>query len=154
MSTAKVNRLQLGQSGTATQNFTLTAEAADGTMKLARGVAGGTTQDIMIINAAGEVDFPQLVRLYGVSGYQKLPGGLIVQWGPTPTTTPGGGSFVVTYPIIFPNGFLSVIAQGGATSAASIPYSGLDVSASPRTNFRFWVASNGALPGNYIALGF
>ena len=31
MSTLKTNRTQLGQSSTATQNFTITAEAADGT---------------------------------------------------------------------------------------------------------------------------
>jgi hypothetical protein len=35
------------------------------------------------------------------NGYQKLPGGLIMQWG-TATTTDGQGGTVVTYPIPFP----------------------------------------------------
>lgn len=38
------------------------------------------------------------------SGYQKLPGGLIVQWGIT--TTNAAGTSVVTFPISFPNGQL------------------------------------------------
>ena len=53
------NGVQLGDSGTATQNFTLTAAAADGTMKLARGNAGATTQDVMAVDANGRVTFPQ-----------------------------------------------------------------------------------------------
>jgi len=54
----KTPKAQLGLSATATQNFTLTAAAADGTMKLARGNAGATTQDILTVDAAGKVAFP------------------------------------------------------------------------------------------------
>lgn len=117
MSTLKTNRVQLGQSGTATQNFTLTADAADGTMKLARGVAGATTQDILTINALGEVDFPQLVRSYGASGYQKLPGGLIIQWGDGVTN--GSGVGTVTFPINFPNAIFQCYAADRAIAAAT-----------------------------------
>lgn len=53
MSLLKSLRAQLGLSNTATQNFTLTAEAADGTMKLARGNAGDTSQDILTVDAGG-----------------------------------------------------------------------------------------------------
>lgn len=62
MSLLKAVKAQLGLSNTATQNFTLTAEAADGTMKLARGNAGATTQDILTVDAAGRPGFPQLVN--------------------------------------------------------------------------------------------
>lgn len=58
MSTLKINRAQFGQSGTATNNFTLTAEAADGTLKLARGNTGATTQDIITVASDGKVNFP------------------------------------------------------------------------------------------------
>lgn len=68
MSTLKVNRTQLGQSNTATQNFTLTAEAADGTIKLARGNAGATTQDVITVDASGKVNFPQ-----GIATSNTLP---------------------------------------------------------------------------------
>jgi len=50
---------QVGSSGDPTKNFTLSVPAApDGTMKLARGNAGATTQDIMTVDAAGKVAFP------------------------------------------------------------------------------------------------
>lgn len=62
MSLLKALRAQLGLSGTATQNFTLTAEAADGTMKLARGNAGATSQDILTVDSDGRVGFPQLAN--------------------------------------------------------------------------------------------
>ena len=55
MSTLKSTNVQLGQSNTATQNFTLTAAAADGTMKLARGNQGATTQDVLTVDASGNL---------------------------------------------------------------------------------------------------
>jgi len=53
MSLIKSIRKQLGLSVTPANNFTLTAEADNGTMKLARGNAGATTQDILTVDAAG-----------------------------------------------------------------------------------------------------
>lgn len=53
----KIKAGQFGDSSTATNNFTITAEAVDGTMKLARGNAGATTQDIMTVDADGKVAF-------------------------------------------------------------------------------------------------
>ena len=44
MSLIKAIKHQLGLSVTPANNFTLTAEADNGTMKLARGNAGATTQ--------------------------------------------------------------------------------------------------------------
>ncbi len=51
--------IQLGDSATATQNFTLTSQAADGTMKLARGNFGATTQDVITVDANGRVTWTQ-----------------------------------------------------------------------------------------------
>jgi hypothetical protein len=53
MSTVKAARHHIGISATPTQNFTLTAEALDGSMKLARGNPGATTQDILTVDNAG-----------------------------------------------------------------------------------------------------
>jgi len=55
----KSNRYQIGVSTIATQNFTLTAEAQDGTMKLARGDAGATTQDIFTVDINGRMSATQ-----------------------------------------------------------------------------------------------
>lgn len=54
----KTNSVQLGDSATATQNFVWQTNV-DGTAKLARGNAGATTQDILTVDAAGKVAFPQ-----------------------------------------------------------------------------------------------
>jgi len=59
--TVKTTNAQLGLSVTPANNFTLTAEADNGTMKLARGNAGATTQDILTVDSAGRPGFPQLV---------------------------------------------------------------------------------------------
>lgn len=40
------------------------------------------------------------------NGYQRLPGGLIIQWGQA--TTGGGGSVTVNFPIVFPNALFSL----------------------------------------------
>jgi hypothetical protein len=56
MSLLKTNSVQIGQSATATQNFTLTVPATpNGTVKLSRGNAGATTQDVLTIASDGTV---------------------------------------------------------------------------------------------------
>jgi hypothetical protein len=60
MSLIKANAVQIGQSNTATQNFTLAVPSSpDGTIKLARGNAGATTQDVISVSNTGVVSFPQ-----------------------------------------------------------------------------------------------
>lgn len=49
---------QIGTSATATDNFSF-EPTTPGAMKLARGNAGATTQDIMTVDASGKVAFPQ-----------------------------------------------------------------------------------------------
>ena len=62
--------IQLGDSATATNNFMLTAQAADGTMKLARGNNGATTQDVLTVSASGVVKLPS--NLVAFSAYQSV----------------------------------------------------------------------------------
>jgi hypothetical protein len=77
---------QLGLSSDPAKNFTLSVPAApDGTMKLARGNAGATTQDIMTVAADGKVAFPQgpvqSGPAFGVSviGGQSFPSGVLTK---------------------------------------------------------------------------
>lgn len=87
MSILRTIRAQLGLSNTETQNFTLTAEAQDGSMKLARGNAGATTQDILTVDAAGKVRAEQGINLNGQLietgsngiGYGTGAGGTVTQ---------------------------------------------------------------------------
>lgn len=57
MSLIKTNAVQIGQSLTATQNFTLAVPSPpDGTIKLARGNAGATTQDVLSVDVNGNIN--------------------------------------------------------------------------------------------------
>jgi|PlaIllAssembly_1097288.scaffolds.fasta_scaffold86850_2 hypothetical protein len=69
MSLLKIIKAQLGLSGTPANNFTLDASADNGTMRLARGNAGATTQDIMLVAADGKVTFPQTPAVEGIRGF-------------------------------------------------------------------------------------
>lgn len=76
MSLIKSIRAQLGMSTTPANNFTLDASADNGTMKLARGNAGATTQDILTVTSGGVVKTPQnLVAFsaYKSSATQSIP---------------------------------------------------------------------------------
>jgi hypothetical protein len=54
MSTLRVNNLQIGQSGTAAQNFTLYQPTTpDGTLRLAVGNSGATTGDVLSVSSTG-----------------------------------------------------------------------------------------------------
>jgi hypothetical protein len=58
MSLLKANSVQIGQSATATQNFTLSVPSSpDGTIKLARGNSGSTTADILSVSNDGRLSF-------------------------------------------------------------------------------------------------
>jgi hypothetical protein len=65
MSLLKANAVQVGQSPTTTQNFTLAVPSLpNGTIKLARGNSGATTQDVLSVGSAGEL---------GVVGFGPIP---------------------------------------------------------------------------------
>lgn len=58
-----------------------------------------------------------------LSGYQKLPGGLIIQWGNTANITDGNGNFQITYPITFPTINLFCTFSLGEKIASEFPSS-------------------------------
>lgn len=86
VSLLKTIKAQLGLSGTPANNFTLDASANNGTMKLARGNAGATTQDVMTVDAAGKVAFPQNAQpayfmASSMEGNGTVDGSLKLQFG-------------------------------------------------------------------------
>lgn len=56
------------------------------------------------------------------NGFQKLPGGLIKQWGTTATIA-AGGSLVVVFPVAFPVGAFVVNVNGGSNTDSTTPIS-------------------------------
>lgn len=62
------------------------------------------------------------------SGYQELPGGLIMQW--TTATISGGSSTSITWPIAFPNACFGVTVTGNGSFLASTAPSAVSKSTS------------------------
>ena len=58
MSKLQGSAVQLGESSTASQNLTITANG-DGTFTIARGNIGATTQDLLTIDAGGAIHPPK-----------------------------------------------------------------------------------------------
>lgn len=85
------------------------SESVKGIAKLATTAqAQALTDDTTIITPAKLADaFKGANQSFAANGYQKLPGGFILQWGLGSHSTQGQ---VFTFPISFPNGCLGVFA--------------------------------------------
>ena len=91
MSTLKTNNVQIGQSLTATQNFTLSVpDTPDGSMKIARGNQGATTQDILTVDSSGNVNIAG--ALSGVTLNDGYTEEVYAVSGTTPALSPTNGS--------------------------------------------------------------
>lgn len=82
-------------------------------------VAGGVAPDHTVLNQllqalpAALASRPEMARSLGVTGYQKLPGGLILQWGDV-----GGTAGTYTLPIAFPTKCILALAGDSDSSPA------------------------------------
>ena len=88
-------------------------------------------------------------------GYQKLPGGLIIQWGgATFRETTGATGEVITLPITFPNGFLRITGTDGGYGANAI-----GITIISKSQFRCWgrIVTSGAFSDtgfHWVAIGY
>lgn len=92
----------------------------------------------------------EFVASLGVNGYQKLPSGLILQWGST-AALPAGSTTAITFPIAFPSACLSVTVNG-ANSSGSWYAPGF--AAKTATGFGLVTPSSGSTNYNWIAVGY
>lgn len=130
--------------GNASQTFAV-ANAAASNQAVAKGqadaayapIAGNSSQAFAVSAAASAtqaVNLGQFGSTLNAAGYQKFPGGLIMQWGPTGSS--GSSAVNVVFPIVFPNGLFTVsigsvaasgagvfATQDGAATATGFPYS-------------------------------
>ena len=89
------------------------------------------------------------------NGYQKLPGGLIIQWGEaTFRGTTGVTGETITLPIAFPNAFLRITGTDGGYGANAIGITIIN-----KSQFRCWgrIVSSGAFSDtgfHWIAIGY
>lgn len=88
-----------------------------------------------------------------LNGYQKLPSGLIIQWGSSASIA-AGVSGTVTFPIAFPNAILSASATPGVTANTTTP-TGAGIQFGSTTNMT--IRNLGATLGyafQWIAIGY
>lgn len=87
-------------------------------------------------------DMSSFVASFGTKGYQKLPGGLIIQWGQNPLPAPGAANSV-TFPIAFPSSAYAVLITTDATGGATTGIAPNSTSVVSKTGFQ-WVRFAGA----------
>jgi len=112
-----------------------------------------------ITNLLTPANFTGANQSLTASGFQKLPGGLIIQWGITGLLD-AGTSVTMTFAIAYPNSLLGIaIANAYASAAATVDYSagvdanevGMDPKAQFKIRNRGIVSQNGI---NYISIGY
>jgi hypothetical protein len=93
-------------------------------------------------------------RNLGANGWQRLPGGLIVQWGYFLPPNNSSQSWAITFPVAFPGGPLAVFAQLNNVTAST---GTVAVYSQTPGGFAFIQSWNGGQTGNlalwWLALG-
>jgi hypothetical protein len=87
---------------------------------------------ISTANAAITANTAGLAASLSVNGYQKLPSGLIIQWG---SATPSGGVSSVTFPIAFPHALFAVVGTLKTASTTLTESDTFNTSATSTTGF-------------------
>lgn len=87
------------------------------------------------------------------NGYQKLPGGLIIQWGSRTAGVAASGT--ASFNITFPNACLSVVVTDHSLSTTNVAFYGINQSTISTTQFT-WYTNNATEGGNFfwIAIGY
>ena len=79
------------------------------------------------------------------TGFQKLPSGLIIQWG----IVGGASNYTVTYPVTFPNRSLALLAVPHTTSVAGISAMGI-ANCSDISKSQFYIIVGGISQGEIV----
>jgi hypothetical protein len=101
----------------------------------------------LVTGSSSELRGPMFAASFTGSGYQKLPSGLIIQWGGQ--SVAGGASTVFNYPIAFPNESLRIVGScmvPGGTAA----YNYTTVS---NSQYRAENTAASTRDGSFIAIG-
>lgn len=129
---------------------------------------------IFVINTSGRVitknavasneavNLGQFAATLAGNGYQKLPGGLIIQWGSLAQTSGVEGAVVITFPIAFPTACLQAIPglDGGTwNTITAFNFSGQTLGLSA-TSFKYYFQFQNTTVGagtyylTYVAIGY
>lgn len=87
------------------------------------------------------------------SGYQKLAGGLIIQWGRQ--SIPDGGTPTVTFPVAFPNSVIAITTGQMTNNWGSNVYAnGWTMDSYNNSSFVPHALTNGTNDFGWIAIGY
>ncbi|MDF3936648.1 gp53-like domain-containing protein [Pseudomonas citronellolis] len=111
---------------------------------------GGAIQTPPATQSQQAVNLGQFLATLTVSGYQKLPSGLIIQWGSVTNSATTGSPTAVTLPIAFPTAARSVLITS-TVSSTTPAYAWVDSVTASGFNSRSNTANSGAY---YIAIGY
>jgi hypothetical protein len=75
-----------------------------------------TTNAEMVAYVASQIPVIDFTAVKSTNGYQKLPGGLILQWGQYASSINSETTIAISFPLAFPNTCLNAQVAGIATS--------------------------------------
>ncbi|HID1726649.1 TPA: gp53-like domain-containing protein [Escherichia coli] len=120
---------------------------SDGTVKTALenlGLGEAAKRNV----GTGENQIPDMAAFassLSSTGFQKLPSGLIIQWG----IVSGASNYTVTYPVTFPNRSLALLAVPHTTSVAGISAMGI-ANCSDISKSQFYIIVGGISQGEIV----
>jgi hypothetical protein len=139
----------LGLSGATSGTITLQTPATAGTNTLTLPAATTTL--------LGLTDFTGTNQSLVANGYQKLPGGTIIQWGSVNSSS--GGAATLTFPIAFPTACRSVIMTAFYGSGLPLVFQTESALTTTSTTIGAWVVNAGSVTRTgqtayYVAIGY
>ena len=120
---------------------------SDGTVKTALENLGlGEAAKRNVGNEQNQIpDMAAFASSLSSTGFQKLPSGLIIQWG----IVSGASNYTVTYPVTFPNRSLALLAVPHTTSVAGISAMGI-ANCSDISKSQFYIIVGGISQGEIV----
>ncbi|HGD8086033.1 TPA: hypothetical protein ACI7EY_001142 [Escherichia coli] len=120
---------------------------SDGTVKTALENLGlGEAAKRNVGNEQNQIpDMAAFASSLSSTGFQKLPSGLIIQWG----IVSGASNYTVTYPVTFPNRSLALLAVPHTTSVAGISAMGI-ANCSDISKSQFYIIVGGISHGEIV----
>jgi hypothetical protein len=156
MSTVKTNNVQVGQSATATNNFTLYQPATpDGTVRLGVGNSGATTSDVVTVTDAGNMTVSGSVTAATGTVYPIVSGTAQASTSGLNIDFTGIPSWVKRITVMFSgvstNGTSSMLVQLGTGATPTYTTSGYLGAASTSTGATITNFSTGFMVNNSVA---
>ncbi len=120
---------------------------SDGTVKTALENLGlGEAAKRNVGNGQNQIpDMAAFASSLSSTGFQKLPSGLIIQWG----IVSGASNYTVTYPVTFPSRSLALLAVPHTTSVAGISAMGI-ANCSDISKSQFYIIVGGISQGEIV----